>query len=77
MLEQTFPFRYDIAIRTSSVKKHQNWLLYFDIAWVLSPDIELQTVFRHRVAVLSREVPPHTQSGRLCEVGECAEWWFV
>jgi hypothetical protein len=59
------------------VKKHQDWFLCLDVACTLGPDIELQTVFGHRIAVLSREVLPHVEARGLGEVGKCADWWLV
>lgn len=59
------------------MKENQDWFLCFDVAYTLGPDIELQAVFGHRIAVLSREVLPHAEARGLGEVGKCADWWLV
>jgi hypothetical protein len=59
------------------MKEHQYRLLRLGVTGTLRPDIELQTVLRRRVAVLSGEVLPYAQPRRLGEVGEGAHWWLV
>lgn len=59
------------------MKEHQYRLFRLGVTGALCPDVELQTVLRRRIAVLSGEVLPYAQPRRLSEVGKGAHWWFV
>lgn len=59
------------------MKEDQDWLLSLDVTCTFRPDIELQAVFRHGIAVLSSEVLPHAEASGLGEIGKCADWWLV